>query len=74
MAHVLKTVAAPKRDEARLVVEVEPLAVPRGHRVLPRSAVHGTAKRPGRARSKHQLRRQLDRERRGAPRRLGPLV
>jgi hypothetical protein len=74
MAHAMKAVAAPKRDEARLVIEVDPLAVARGHRVLPRSTVHGTAKRPCRARSKHQLRRQLDRERRGAPRRPGPLV
>jgi hypothetical protein len=74
MARIMKAVAAPKGDAARLVIEVDPLAVPRGHRVLPRGAVHATDKRPGRSRSKHQLRRQLDREGRGARRQVGPLV
>lgn len=74
MARTLKAVTAPKRSTAWLVVQIDPLAVPRGHWVLPRSAVHATEKRPGRARAKHQLRRQLDREARGAPRRVGPLV
>lgn len=76
MARTPKVVVAPKAREGmvRLVVEVDPLAAPRGHRVLPRGAVHATDKRPGRAQSRQQFRRQLDGEGRPAPRQVGPLV
>jgi hypothetical protein len=62
MARTMKIVAAPAAGAATLTVGVDPLAVARGHRVMPRGAVHGTAKRPKRARSKQQWRRQLARD------------
>ena len=62
MASKMKTVAAPKPGATAFVVHVDPLAVSRGHRVLPRGRVHDSARRPGRARAKGQWRRQQQSE------------
>ena len=76
MARTMKAVAAPAAGAMTLTVQLDPLAVSRGHRALPRGGVHGTAKRPTRARSKQHWRRQLAREGAGGGRHswMGPLV
>lgn len=65
MARKARAVSAPVREETALTVTVDPLTVPRGHRALPRGGVHGTARRPKRARAKQQWRRQLSEGRGG---------
>lgn len=68
-------VRAEKKD-LTLVVQVDPLKVSQGHRVMPRGGVHRTNRRPSRARSKGQWRRQLEHEGGGCRGRyrIGPLV
>jgi hypothetical protein len=58
----MKAVAAPRKAAATLTIQIDPLAVPRGHRALPRGGAHATARRPSRARGKAQWRRQLQRD------------
>ena len=53
---------APAPVGMTLVVTVDPLRVPRGHRVLPRGGVHATPRRPNRSSQRRALRRQLARE------------
>ena len=69
MARNMKAVRARQEDAGTLTVTVDPLKVGRGHRAMPRGSVHGTNRRPSRARSKQQVRRQLARE--GSGRRMG---
>lgn len=77
MARSMKIVAPAKREEVTLVIEIDPLTVARGHRVLPHGGVHKSAKHLNRARNKANWRRQLDREAKSCRQRSpspGPLV
>lgn len=67
MARTMKAVTAkPSRDNV-LVIEVDPLKVGRGPRLIQRGGLHGSGKRPSRAKSKRQWRRESAESRRGAP-------
>jgi hypothetical protein len=55
----MKAVIAPRRDDNVLLVQVDPLRLATGPRLLPRGGAHGTARRPSRARSKRELARQM---------------
>jgi hypothetical protein len=59
MARNMKTVTAPRKDRAVFFVRVDPLRVLGSGRRIPGGAVHKTARRPSRARSKRELSQQL---------------
>jgi len=59
MSRKMKTVHAPRTDESVLVIVVDPLGIPRGHRSLKRGGVHQTPRKPSRARAKRVLRQEL---------------
>ncbi len=48
--------------EMTLTVTVDPLRISRGHRALPRGAVHATPRTPSRSKGKHLLHKQFVRE------------
>jgi hypothetical protein len=56
MARTMQAVGAGRPDGNVLVVVVDPLGVPRGHRQVKRGGVHQTARKPGRAKGKRQWR------------------
>jgi hypothetical protein len=66
MARTMKTVTAPRSRDNVLVIEVNPLKVGRGPRLLQRGGKHGSGKRPSRPRSKRQWRQETAEGRRGA--------
>jgi hypothetical protein len=60
MAKRMKDVTAPRGGRDVLVIEVDQLRLARGHpAALGRGGAHRSARRPARARSKQELRRQL---------------
>jgi hypothetical protein len=65
MARKMKQTKPPQPSANVLVIEVDPLAVALGHRVMPRGGIHGSGKRPSRAKAKKQWRRQLTSDDRG---------
>ena len=59
MARQMKTVSAPRTNDAVLVVVVDPLGVRRGLRMIQRGGAHATARKPSRAKAKRQMRREM---------------
>ena len=66
MARTMKTVTAPRTRDNVLVIELNPLMVGRGPRLLQRGGKHGSGKRPSRSQSKREWRQETAEGRRGA--------
>jgi hypothetical protein len=55
----MKEVRPPRTKKNVVVVQIDPLAVARGVRRLPRGGAHQSARRPSRAQTKRELARRL---------------
>ena len=66
MARTMKTVTAKRTPEDVLVIDVNPLKLGRGPRMVQRGGKHGSGKRPSRSQSKRQWRQETAEGRRGA--------
>jgi hypothetical protein len=62
MAKTMKSVQASGTNSTVLVIALDLLSVPRGHRQPKRGGIHKTARKPSRAQAKRSLRREMKHE------------